>query len=291
MTEAEWLICTDPQAMLYVVQGPPPEYGGFPTTKISDRKLRLFACACCRKVWHLLTDARSRQAVEVAERHADGQCSTEEYHGAWSESWDAGVQALPDPSPLRAVSWLFGKTNYPGSIAAEVVALLCPSISSPVQAALLRDICGNPWRLPPTHKELARHGIFDWNGNTIPRLASAAYEERPGRKCERCGGTGWVGRYREAMNRDDCPDCHGSGRIEDGSLDNGSLTILADALEDAGCVMGCIHCVDGVWGEYDDDARTPILCQTPGCALLAHLRDPGPHVRGCWVLDMLLDKE
>jgi hypothetical protein len=41
------------------------------------------------------------------------------------------------------------------------------------------------------------------------------------------------------------------------------LPILADALEDAGCT--------------DAD-------------ILAHLRGPGPHVRGCWVLDLLLGK-
>jgi hypothetical protein len=49
-----------------------------------------------------------------------------------------------------------------------------------------------------------------------------------------------------------------------GQLDNLRLTILADALEDAGCA--------------DAD-------------VLEHLRDPGPHVRGCWVIDLLLGKE
>src|SRR5262249_31068525 len=42
------------------------------------------------------------------------------------------------------------------------------------------------------------------------------------------------------------------------------LPLLADALEDAGC----------------DNAD-----------LLSHLRGPGPHVRGCWALDLLLGKE
>jgi hypothetical protein len=43
-----------------------------------------------------------------------------------------------------------------------------------------------------------------------------------------------------------------------------ALLILADALEDAGCA--------------DAD-------------ILAHLRGPGPHVRGCWALDLILGKE
>ena len=40
--------------------------------------------------------------------------------------------------------------------------------------------------------------------------------------------------------------------------------ILADALEEAGCT--------------NED-------------MLAHLRSPGLHVRGCWVVDLLLGKE
>jgi hypothetical protein len=42
------------------------------------------------------------------------------------------------------------------------------------------------------------------------------------------------------------------------------LPILADALEEAGCT--------------DAD-------------ILAHCRGPGPHVRGCWVVDLILGKE
>ena len=49
-----------------------------------------------------------------------------------------------------------------------------------------------------------------------------------------------------------------------GTLEPERLALLADALEDAGC----------------DSA-----------AILAHLRGPGPHVRGCWALDLLLGKD
>jgi hypothetical protein len=48
-----------------------------------------------------------------------------------------------------------------------------------------------------------------------------------------------------------------------GTLDPVRFAVLADALEDAGC----------------DNAD-----------ILNHLRGPGPHVRGCWVLDLPLGK-
>jgi len=49
---------------------------------------------------------------------------------------------------------------------------------------------------------------------------------------------------------------------------------------------------------YDERAfdRLPILADTlasAGCAapdILAHLRSPGPHVRGCWAVDLVLGK-
>jgi hypothetical protein len=71
VTEQEWLACADPMPMLEFLRG-----------KASERKLRLFACACCRSVWHLLIDARSRHAVEVAERCADEMASDEELQAA-----------------------------------------------------------------------------------------------------------------------------------------------------------------------------------------------------------------
>jgi hypothetical protein len=51
--------------------------------------------------------------------------------------------------------------------------------------------------------------------------------------------------------------------LPSGHLDPARLAVLADALDDAGCT--------------DLD-------------LLGHLRGPGPHVRGCRILDLLLGK-
>src|SRR4051794_27498134 len=43
--------------------------------KTTDRKLRLFAVACCRRIWHLLNDAEVRNMLEQVEKHVD-ECGT-----------------------------------------------------------------------------------------------------------------------------------------------------------------------------------------------------------------------
>lgn len=73
MNEEEWLVCGDPTQMiveLKYIEG------------VSERKLRLFACACCRLIWHNLVDARSRAAVEIAEQYADGLVTDDEVTAA-----------------------------------------------------------------------------------------------------------------------------------------------------------------------------------------------------------------
>src|ERR1700728_4356606 len=77
MTEQEWLTCTDPQPMLEFVRG-----------KTSDRKLRLFAVACCRRVWHLLPHESCQRAVEVAERFAENAATRDELEAVRQDAWE-----------------------------------------------------------------------------------------------------------------------------------------------------------------------------------------------------------
>src|SRR4051812_8420669 len=81
MTEAEWLACVDPKKML--------EH--FRDDHRYERKLRLFAVACCRRIWHLL-DQWGRDAAGVAERFSDAQ-STHEDMGFWDREWEVVSRA------------------------------------------------------------------------------------------------------------------------------------------------------------------------------------------------------
>lgn len=60
MTEQEWLTATDPTEMLKAHPG-----------KFSERKLRLFALACCERIRRFITDPRSVAALELVWKHVE----------------------------------------------------------------------------------------------------------------------------------------------------------------------------------------------------------------------------
>ncbi len=105
-SEADWLACADPETLLDQLPG-----------GLSERKLRLFACGCCGPLWHLVTDARCREAVAVALRFADGEATAEELKAAhtaaqngkplfqdanWAAAWTAAPSALLAASQASA---------------------------------------------------------------------------------------------------------------------------------------------------------------------------------------------
>jgi hypothetical protein len=205
-TEAEWEVCTDPEPMLRFLRG-----------KASDRKLRLFACACCRRIWDRLSDGRSKAAVDAAELFADGLISDRRRRAAAAaadlaafdpddEAYDAAVLAasLAAAAPLNAVD-----------VAESAAQGVCRSEKElarekAYQATSLRCIFGNP--LCPVFADPA---WLSWNAGAIPKMAQAIYDDR-------------------AFER---------------------LPLLADALKDAGCDRAAIlsHCrrpgehVRGCW--------------------------------------------
>src|SRR5262249_57874819 len=82
-TEEEGVACSDPQKML-----------GFLRGKASERKLRQFAGACCCRIWHLLTDARSRKAIEVGEQSADGLTNPQALLETSDSAWAAAKEMI-----------------------------------------------------------------------------------------------------------------------------------------------------------------------------------------------------
>lgn len=239
MTEAEWLACDDPEPMLRWLGG---------ELLASQRKLRLFACGCCRLIWDQIEDDRCKGGVRAAERYADGEETWG--HLAALVGWADRVVAPPQwgtpaavvQSVAHLVMWV-GLDRPTAAGCAEVVRDLARGVAGRrAQAAMAREVFGNPLRkvrrvsaatqakvaaLPPGRRPrdlLLVRDWLQWQDGTVPRLAQGIYEGR---------------------------------RFED-------MPVLHDALLDAGC-------------------------DNPD--ILDHGKAPGIHVRGCWVLDLLLGKE
>lgn len=244
MSESDWLACEDPGRMLSYLTN--VGVGGASVADlgqrlISDRKLRLFGVACMRHVKRRRTDDEGLTVLDLAEQVADGQLTL-----------NVARSRSADVLGLIGDHWCLWEDA--AHLAREMVDSGEASECWPTEAALLRDIVGNPFR-----------------------------PARVTRACDDCGGAGWWPKYAR-----ECGSCAGTGRIADrrrcpwltptvlglataayderlsgGALDPVRLAVLSDALEEAGAE-----------GE-----------------LLSHLRSAGPHVRGCWALDLILGKE
>jgi hypothetical protein len=159
MTEQEWLSCTNPKAML-----------DFLGDKASDRKLRLFACACCRRIWNLFTDERARTAVDVAERYADGLNDEAAWAAAGLGARIAHAEALDTWAHNLAVR----ATSPQGRDAAyQCAAAWGSKWHRSVLAGMVRDLFVNPFRLFSVAP-----AWLAWNDSIIPHLAQGIYEDR-----------------------------------------------------------------------------------------------------------------
>jgi hypothetical protein len=203
MTEAEWLGSGDLPVLMAVVDP-------------SGRKLRLFAVACARHVWHLLDDELSRTAIELSEHSADHFVA---YHDLDQASGEAervfeDHLDLEEDDPRLSAAHMASYASSP-----DMTKGLALDVAEGVEVAtaLFRDILGNPFRPVTLDPAWLR-----WDNGAVMRLAQAIYEERS---------------------------------LPSGALDSARLAILADALEDAGCTDAAIldHCrgpgthVRGCW--------------------------------------------
>ncbi len=220
MKEQEWLACDDSTPMLEFIVG-----------QASDRKLRLFACACTRAVRELLwVNFYSKLALQRAEEYAEGKGTPEDLLAAQNDVRDRlelyGAEPIYDASfwacgpniaeDLSECAFYAANTSMK-LIQDEIEAYRVRAEAVRQQSHFLRDVLG---------PVLFRSILLDprWRTSTVVGLAEAIYADR-------------------AFDR---------------------LPILADALQDAGC----------------EDAD-----------ILAHCRGDGPHVRGCWVVDLVLGKQ
>jgi len=229
MTEAEWLACDEPAAMIKFIRG-----------RTTSRKLRWFAIACCRQLDDLLEDREIQKVLTAAERYADGLIR-DSTAAIWYRRGGHALDSLPNGLgevlarrmaysavqlavlPNRSLGYLRAHAQVAMGIADRARNRLDGSWRTAVRNAekklvpLLHDVIGNPFVPLP----VIDPSWLAWNQGAVARLAKQIYDDR-------------------AFDR---------------------LPILADALEDAGC----------------DDAD-----------LLLHCRKPGPHVPGCWGVDLLL---
>jgi hypothetical protein len=216
----------------------------------SERKLRLLAAACCRQVWQLITNPEWRQAVEAAELYADGAA--------------AAFERMRELAPLGG-SWVNGIEGW-------VTQEVSYATATPAERARWDAWVGDAATAAAAHvgalKE-ARRGLSGWEGVWARRLR---VERRAVADLLRCvfgnpfrpitAEPSWLA-WNDVTVPKLAQTAYDDRLLPSGELDPARLAVLADALEEAGC----------------DNQE-----------MLAHLRGPGHHVRGCWVVDLLLGK-
>ena len=279
MNEQEWMVSDDPAAMMELLKLESPKDSAI--RWCSDRKMRLFACAC------------------LATRHEDmGDYYKYAETGDFSK-FTKEADYLVGTEPLSAHDWA---RHW-----CEFTVMETPTKEQ--KAAILREIYGNPWKRIEARKRI--HGkhldgdndtagsvqTFEahWLTPTIRQLAEAVHESFGERKCSECCGTGL---YDGSHVYGGCPTCHGTGKLPGYDVD--TMPILGDALEESGAPEEIVQHVRGkerclCLGEgVDSGGVTPwgdsITLPCPECRN-GWIPLRSPHVRGCWVIDLILGKE
>jgi hypothetical protein len=200
MTEQEWLTYSDYEQMLHFLLGSGltrflSKVTGVMYWQRPQRKLRLLMCAALRDYGLV---GCGYEAVQAAERYADGQATWSELRRArqYSEfvangGLTKGRYRLPEFDPLEMLPAYAARPDLTGEVY-EVFeqTTWASSTKKGGQCDLIREIYGNPF-----HPVVLPEACRGWEGGAAVKLAEGIYAER---------------RWQE-------------------------LPILADALEEAGC--------------------------------------------------------
>jgi hypothetical protein len=225
----------------------------------SARKQRLFAVACCRRILHLLPDdPRPRNALEVAECYADRKAKRDDLKAALARVRPRRSLLAPGQTYADVLerfvkeSILWGCHPTQRTYAGLVAS--CAACAAAYAALPLEE----PY-VAPAYSQYSE------------RWSSAEHAEEAAQRAllrEVCGDpfhpppAGIVPVPRGIIRL--VQAAYDERALPSGEMDLARLAVLSDALEEAGCMEQ---------------------------AVLEHLRSPGPHVRGCWAVDLLLAKE
>jgi hypothetical protein len=177
MTEAEWLACHNPPVMLEFLRG-----------KVSDRKLRLFACACCRFCLSAISesgDPTIEAVIEATEWYAEGLVGEDLRQGAEELAWrvDFGTSYdVPVNHALKAAASDVLSVSNAWALMAEYVERYAsndpriPGIDKLVDHGhrMLHDIFGPL----PFRSVTLEPSWLAWKDGAIPKLAQGIHDDR-----------------------------------------------------------------------------------------------------------------
>jgi hypothetical protein len=139
--EADWLTDSDPFVMLQLIEG-----------KVSQRKLRLFACACVRRLLSPTDNGPIQQILSISEQFADGLVDVTLLDRAHNQPVPIATrsenlrEALLLGSAIATASpEALGAARLTSEYGNRINSLF-PDQEKHEQADLLREICGNPFQ-------------------------------------------------------------------------------------------------------------------------------------------------
>jgi hypothetical protein len=224
--------------------------------RATDRKLLLFACACWRSVAHLLADPRPRAAVEAVEQSLDGRGGIEQLNAALAGAEAAAGQAAADSTAYasRAATFAAVAAGRRTPYRYDAYDAACDTFNAVANASAYAAY-------EAANRASAAWGTAEWDGHRRQCGLLRDILGNPFRPAPPLPPA--VLAWNDGTVRRLAQGAYDDRRLPAGTLDTARLAILADALLDAGC---------------EDEE------------LIRHCRSAGPHVRGCWAVDVILGK-